>query len=504
METRERWNSRTAFILAAIGSAAGLGNAWRFPYMAAQNGGGAFLVPYFVAILTAGIPLLIAEFTIGHKFQTGAPDAFQRVKKGWSALGWCAITISFVIVTYYAVIMAWVVDYLWYSITTAWGSNPADFFLNKVLQISSGPGELEWFSLPVVIGLLIAWGAIYYCIRNGVKSVSKVVKWTVPLPVIMLGILVIRSVTLPGASEGLNYYLNPDFSKLLDPKVWAAAYGQVFFSLSLAFGVMVAYASYLPKKSDITNNALITAFSNHGISFLAGFAVFGTIGHMAFSKGAAVADVAGTGGIGLAFWVYPEAINLLPFGVVAFSLIFYIMLFTLGIDSAFSLIEGVVAGLDKRGGWNKKKIMRITCLVGFIISFLYATKSGLYWLDIVDRYINNFAIIGVCLFEAIAIGWLFKAKNLRDYVNLSSEVKLGKWYEIMLKFVTPLALATIFIWNIVQEIIDAVNGNLYEGYPLWAIALGGWLMLALVLVISIVLGKRKSPGIVEIQENSLD
>ncbi|WP_427339340.1 sodium-dependent transporter [Caloranaerobacter sp. DY30410] len=492
MQDRERWSTRTAFIFAAIGSAAGLGNAWRFPYMAAQNGGGAFLIPYFIALITAGIPLIITEFAIGHKFQAGAPTAISKIKKSWESLGWLAITASFVIITYYSVIMAWVTDYLWYSLTTAWANAPKDFFFSKVLQISSGPGELGGFSIPVIIGLVLAWGAIYWCIRNGVRSVGKVVKWTVPLPVIMLGILVIRALTLPGAIDGINFYLDPDFSKLLEPKVWASAYGQVFFTLSLATGVMIAYASYLPKKSDITNNAFITVFANCGISFLAGFAVFGTMGYMAFTKGALVSEVAGNGGVGLAFWTYPEAISLLPFGSVIFSLVFFIMLFTLGIDSAFSLIESVVAGLVDKWGWNKKKVVRLTCLMGFIISLIYATKGGLYWLDIVDKYINNFGIVAIGLFEVIAIGWLYKSSKLRSYFNPISEVKLGKWYDVMITVITPIVLGGILIWNIVQEIIDAVNGKFYGGYPLWSIIVGGWLMLAVVIIVSIVLGKTKS------------
>lgn len=500
MEKRGMWNSRTAFVLAAIGSAAGLGNAWRFPYRCAANGGGAFLVPYFVALITAGIPLLIAEFAIGHKFQAGASVTFAKIKKGWSSLGWWAVGAAFVIITYYSVIMAWVIDYLWYSLTNAWGNAPADFFLNKVLRITSGPGELGGFSVPVLIGLVLSWLAIYWCIRDGVKSVSKVVRWTVPLPVIMLGILAIRSLTLPGSIDGISYYLNPDFSVLTDWNVWAAAYGQVFFSLSLAFSVMVAYASYLPKKSDITNNAFITAFANCGISFLAGFAVFGTLGHMALQKGASVAEVAGSGGIGLAFWVYPEAINYLPFGIVIFSLVFFIMLFTLGIDSAFSIIEGVVAAIDDHSKWTKKRIIRITCIIGAAISLLYATKGGLYWLDIVDRYVNDFALIGVGFFEAICIGWVFKAKNIRDHVNPISDIRLGSWYDIMLKYIAPFVLGTTFIMTVVNEIKGAINNTMYEGYPIWACAVGGWIVTIGIIIAAIVLGKKKYTRVEKIEE----
>lgn len=494
MEKRQRWDSRMIFIFAAIGSAAGLGNAWRFPYMAASNGGGAFLIPYFIALVTAGIPILILEFAMGNKFQAGAPTAYGQINEKHETIGWLAIFVSFGIIVYYIVILAWVFDYLWYAVTSAWGNAPADFFLHKVLQISEGPGTLGGFSVPVLIGWVIAWIAVYLSIKDGTKSVGKVVKWTVPLPIIMLGILLIRGITLPGAAEGINYYLAPNFSKLLDPKVWAAAYGQIFFSLSVAFGVMVAYASYLPKKSDITNNAIITALSNCGISFMAGFAVFGTMGYMAMSKGAAIADVAGSGGVGLAFWVYPEAINLLPFGNIIFGLVFFIMLLTLGIDSAFSLVEGVVAGISDKFGTNKKKTTQWVCIVAAAISLIFTTKAGLYWLDITDRYINNFAIIGVALLEAIVVGWIFGVEKLRNFTNEFSEVKLGSWFNILMKYICPFALGIILVWNVIQEIIDINNGTLYEGYPLWAIAVGGWAVLGLIVVVSLIfsIGKSKA------------
>lgn len=492
MGNRQRWNSRTIFVFAAIGSAAGLGNAWRFPYQAATNGGGAFLIPYFIALITAGIPLLIMEFALGHKFQAGAPVAFGTIKKKFEGIGWWAIGVCFIIVTYYSVIMAWVFDYLWYSVKFAWGDAPKEFFLNHVLKITSGPGVLGGFSIPVLIGLIIAWIAIYWTIKDGVKSVGKVVKWTVPLPIVMLGILVIRSVTLDGAIDGINYYLNPDFSKLLNPRVWAAAYGQVFFSLSLAFGIMIAYASYLPKKSDITNNAIITALANCGISFLAGFAVFGTIGYMAMQKGLPVADVAGSGGIGLAFWVYPEAIGLLPVGRVIFALVFFIMLLTLGIDSAFSLVESIIAGIADKWKLNKKKVTKVVVLVGFVVSLLYATKGGLHWLDIVDRYVNDFGIIPVALFEAIVVAWCYSVNKVRDYVNPISEVKLGKWYNVMLKYVTPIVLGAILIMSIIQEIKDVAAGTLYGGYPLWSIIIGGYAVTIVTIVASFIIGTTKT------------
>ncbi|KXS45670.1 Na+-dependent transporter, SNF family [Candidatus Frackibacter sp. WG12] len=347
---RDQWGNRAAFVLAAIGSAAGLGNAWRFPYTAYANGGGAFLIPYFVALFTAGIPLIILEYGLGHKTQQGAPGAFKKIKETWEGLGWWAVLISFVIMSYYGAIMAWIWKYLAGSFSVAWKSGVADYFYKEVLHLSSGPAELGGFSTPVLIGTVVTWALIYFILRNGVTGVGKVVMLTVPLPVILLVVLAVRAVTLPGAIEGLTYYLQPDFSVLTDPQVWLAAYGQVFFSLSLGFGIMIAYASYLPEDSDITNNALITTFANCGISFLAGFGIFGTLGYMAQAKGVAVAEVVDAG-VGLAFVTYPEAISLLPGGPVAqtiFALVFFLILLTLGIDSAFSITESVIAGFDDK------------------------------------------------------------------------------------------------------------------------------------------------------------
>lgn len=492
---RDRWGSRMAFVLAAVGSAAGLGNAWRFPYVCASNGGGAFLIPYFVALITAGIPVLIMEFLLGHKYQGGAPTSLGNFGKASEVLGWFAVFISFVIVTYYTVIMAWVFDYLWYSFKIAWAGNSSGFFFNDILKITDSPWTLGGFSVPVIIGLVLSWIAIYYTIRDGVHSVGKVVKWTVGLPVILLVILAVSGLTLEGAAEGINYYLSPDFSKLADFNVWTAAFGQIFFSLSVGFGVMIAYASYLDKDSDITNNAFMTALANSGVSFLAGFAIFGTLGYMAQATGSTVAEVS-TAGVGLAFVVYPEAISLLPFGAIGqtiFALFFFIALLTLGIDSAFSLVEGTSTAISDKFGANRKKTTIGVIIVGFVISLLYATKAGLYWLDIVDRYVNNFGILIVGFIEILIIARVINVSKVREYINSVSDIKLGKWFEILLGYISPIILGIVLIMTIKNEIMDAINKtNYYGDYPASALVVGGWIMLAVVLIVSLIFASRKT------------
>ncbi|MBO8161007.1 MAG: sodium-dependent transporter [Thermosipho sp. (in: Bacteria)] len=485
---REKWTSRWAFVLAAIGSAAGLGNAWRFPYMAYSNGGGAFYVPYFVALFLAGIPLLMAEFAIGQGLQSSAPKSLGKIRKGAEFVGWWAVITGALITFYYNVIMGYIFNYLYYSFGVAWKEDTSNFFFNKFLQISSGPGELGGLRWPIVIGLALTWLWIYFILRKGTQSVGKTVIWTVPLPVILLLVLGIRGITLEGASQGLNYLFEPNFAKLAQPSVWANAFGQIFFSLSLAFGIMIAYGSYNNKKSDIANNTIITALANSATSYLAGIAVFSVLGYMAFQINSPVSEVA-KGGIGLAFVVYPKAISLFPGGVFIQSIIgiaFFVMLLTLGIDSAFSLVEAVEAANEDKFKVNKKAFLTGFSIFGFICGLLFATQGGLYWLDIVDHFLGIYALLIVGILEAIVIGWVLGAENLREYINSVSEIKVGKWFNFSLKFIIPIVLMFILITNLIDEI-----KNPYEGYPIWALLIGASL-LVITPIVAIVLSKIPS------------
>jgi len=186
------WNSRMAFIMAAVGSAVGLGNLWRFPYIAYNNGGGAFLIPWIIALITAGIPLMRLEFALGYHFKAGAPKAFHSLKKKYSWIGWGTLLVGFVIVCYYAVVMSWALIYLVKSFTVAWGDDAATYFYNDVLGISESIGKIGGIQWTIFLGLVIIWILIYLIIFKGPKIVSKVVMWTVPLPVLLILVFVVR------------------------------------------------------------------------------------------------------------------------------------------------------------------------------------------------------------------------------------------------------------------------------------------------------------------------
>lgn len=481
---RAHWDNRTAFVLAAIGSAIGLGNIWRFPYICYKYGGGAFLIPFFVALLTAGIPLLILEFSIGHRMIGSAPLSFSKISKKLEWLGWFALLVGFGIVCYYAVVMAWSAKYLIHSFTLAWGTETKAFFFDEVLSLSGGVFEVGSPRLWILISLLFCWVCIVFATWKGVKTVGKVVYVTVILPWILVIIFVIRGVTLPGAIDGISYYLTPNFKALLDPEVWHAAYSQIFFTLTVGFGVMIAYASFLPRKSDIVNNALLISLANCATSYVAGFAVFSVLGYYSHVSGSTVANVMSSGPE-LVFVTFPTIINHLPFAKF-FGIFFFLMLLTLGIDSAFSLTEAIVAGVRDKFRWSQRATNITIAGMAFIIGIIFTTRSGLYWLDIVDYFMNNFGLFVVGLLEAIFIGYIYGADKLRKYANDLSELAVGRWWDFLIRYFVPFISLILLIYTLKERLFAP-----YGGYPRIAEFLGGWLVIIIFVVVSILLSSVK-------------
>ena len=498
---RERWDKRQAFIMAAIGSAIGLGNVIRFPYQLAQNGGASFLIPYVVALITTGIPLLALEIYFGIRFQKGPTEALGKVRKNTNFIGWFAVLAGAAMITfYYTVLMGWSVNYMAKSVqglfsgALPWSENSRRFFFNEILKFKETPFSFGALNIGSVIGNLVVWSAVFLVLLKGVKVVGKIVNWTVGIPWIIIIVLIIRGITLEGSGAGLEYYLHFDYHQILEPRVWLAAYGQVFFSLSLGFGVIIAYASYMPKDSDINANAWVISFANCATSFFAGFAIFSTLGYMAAVQGVPVADVAGDPGIGLAFVAYPSAIASLPGGIVTqalFAIAFFFMIFMLGVDTAFSLVETIVTGLKDTFGGKRVKITATVCVVGFLFGFIYCFQNGLIWLDIVDHWMS-WGLMGVGLMEAVLIGWFYNTKKVIVDIDSTSGIKFGTFWIICIKYVTPIILILTFIVNFVNEF-----NKPYEGYNTVALLIGGWGLLITLFFIALLLQKRgdlKNPG----------
>ncbi len=481
---RTQWGSRSGFILAAIGSAVGLGNIWRFPYVAATNGGGAFLLPYLFALISAGIPILILEFAVAHKVKMGASGSFGTISKKMQAFGWFQTFISFGIITYYIVIIGWTINYFTYAIGGRWGTEPADFFFGEFLNISNGALEFGGVNTTMLFALALVWfiniGVLIGGIKKGIEKANKIF---MPLLVVSLLIIVVRGVTLEGAGAGLNYFFKPDFSALLKPSVWIAAYGQIFYSLSIAFGIMITYASYLPDDTDIVNNAFMTGFGNSSFSMLAGIAVFSVIGYMATTSGISVEE-ASAGGIGLAFIVFPKIINALPGLNSLMGMIFFASLIFAGISSSISVLEVVVTSISEKFDMGRKKATLIIGGIGFVCSLIYVTGAGLYILDIVDHVVNNYGIALSGLVEVIFFAWYLRSEDLRGYVNECSDFKVGKWWNFTLRYMTPILLSVMFIFNVYN---DFTLG--YEGYPINALMIYGAGIMCVILLLSAVFTK---------------
>ncbi|HYE67869.1 MAG TPA: sodium-dependent transporter [Anaerovoracaceae bacterium] len=482
---RDRWNSKLGFLLAAIGSAVGLGNIWRFPYTAVENGGGAFLLPYFFAIITAGIPILILEYTIGKTYRGGAPVSLARMNKKFEWLGWFQVMVAFVITVYYVAVIVWVVSYVGFAANQSWGADPTGFFL-EYLGISASALELGGIQMNLVGPFIGIWVVTAFVMYRGIsKGIEIACKIALPALLILTAILVIRGITLPGAVDGINYLFEPKWDRILDSSVWVAAYGQVFFSLSIAFAIMIAYSSYLPKDTDVVNSAFITATANHGFELFAGIGVFSILGHMAYTQGVGVEEVA-AGGVGLAFMVFPAAINSLPAMNGFIGVCFFGALLFAGFTSLISIIQAVISGIADKFELPQKKATTIVIVPAFLISMLFITGAGLNILDIVDAFINNIGVAGAGLIEVFLIGWFFNLETLRKEANQFSNFSIGKWWIYALKIVTVVVLGFMVISNTLGYV---KNG--YGGYASIDVAVFGWGSILICIVVAIILTAMK-------------
>lgn len=503
-QERERWKTRSGFLLATIGSAIGLGNIWRFNYICYKNGGGAFLIPYITALVVAGISLLLLEYAVGHRLGGSAPVAYRKVGPRWEWIGWMTISVAmFGILIYYAVVLAWCVNFLYYSFSLAWGVNPDKFFTSEFLGLTSGPWQLGGIQWHIVAALLLVWFLNWLITFKGIqRGIELACKIFMPLLLLLTIILVVRGVTLPGASKGIAWYLKPDFAALKSADVWQAAFSQIFFSIGVGFGIMIAYASYLPKRSNLTSNAMITAFTNSGFSLFMAFAVFGTLGYMASQTGLDASQVVKSGPT-LAFVVFPEAIRLMPVAPHFFAVLFFLCLLVAGLSSSISIVEGFGSGFMDKFNISRGKVVTWLCVIGFLGGFIYCTGAGLFWLDIVDHFILNYGAVPLAVVECVAFGWVIKgmvagrkergAQLLTSHINSVSETKTGSWWKVAIMGIIPAILVTFTVLGLVEVFTKG-----YEGYPISALVLIGLGSILLMLILAWVFTLRPwaKPGTV--------
>lgn len=477
-QPREQWTGQVGFILAAIGSAVGLGNIWRFPGVAYENGGGAFLIPYLVALLTAGIPILFLDYAVGHRFRGAAPTAFRRLGgprgRPLEALGWFQVAICFAISLYYTVVIAWALSYFVFSFDLRWGDDTAGFLVGDYLQVSD-PGFSLTFVPSVLIPLAVIWIAVIVVLALGVaRGVQRVNVIFLPLLVVAFTALVVRALFLDGAAEGLNALFTPDFSALADPNVWIAAYSQIFFSLSIAFGIMITYASYRRRRSNLTTPGLVVAFANSSFEILAGIGVFATLGFFAFQQGIAVGELEGLTGVGLSFITFPAIVSQMPGGPI-FGILFFGSLTMAGFTSLLSVLQVVSAGFQEKFGLTPRQAaVRVGGVAAVLSILLFSTTTGLLALDTVDNWANNIGIVLSAVLASVFAFWVLrKGGELRHHLNSVSTFRVGGIWTVLAGILAPVILGYMLISRIVTLIVDG-----YEGYPSWYLLALGWGMLA--------------------------
>ncbi len=442
-ENRSSFSGKIGFVLAAAGSAVGLGNIWRFPYLAAKYGGGIFLLVYLVLALTFGFALMTAEIALGRKSGLSAVEMFGKLDKKYAFVGYLASLVPMIILPYYSVIGGWVIKYLAAFTTGSVQAAAGDAYFTDFISSTGEP--IVWFLVFIGLTALI----VLFGVEKGVEKVSK---FMMPVLVILSLGIAIYSMCIPGAMEGVIYYIKPDFSKFSATTVLAAM-GQLFYSMSLAMGIMITYGSYMKKDVNLENSVKQIELFDTGIAFIAGLMVIPAV--FAFSGG----DEAALGkGPGLMFVTLPKVFESMRGGAVIGSA-FFIMVFFAALTSSISLMETVVSIFQDKFKWNRK----VTCLVVFIGSVLIGLPSslgfglwghitiiGLSFLDFFDFISNSVLMPVVAFLTCIFVGYVIKPKAVIEEVELSGAFKRKKLFVWVIKYFAPICILLILISSVLD------------------------------------------------------
>jgi len=430
---REKWSSQIGFLLAGIGSAVGLGNIWRFPYIVGQNGGGAFLIPFLISVFLFGIPLMLLEFSAGRQFKGSVVSSLKRIRRKLAWVGYAVVFVSIAVLSYYLVITGWTLAFF--------------IFALQGRELSFETFTQTYYS-PVffVIVTLVTSIVVMKGIRKGIEKTSRLM---VPILGFLLLLMVIYALTLPNAMEGIEFYLTPDFSKLTDISVWAAAFGQAFFSLSVGLGILLTYGSYLEEKTNLAGSSATIAVFDLLISFMSGLVVFSIV----FSFGFEVAA-----GPKLAFSTLPKIFEEIPYGFFV-SIAFFLLLFSAALTSSISMLEvGVAALVDELKTSRFKATSLISGIIlalGFPAAFSYS-KANLQLLskpvlDLMDETFGSMGIPLMSLLLSISITWFLDNDVLVEQINRRARWKIGKTVVLLTKYLIPIVLSYVLITEILQH-----------------------------------------------------
>ncbi|SES37953.1 sodium-dependent transporter [Salipaludibacillus aurantiacus] len=441
---RERWASKMGFILAAVGSAVGLGNIWRFSYVTGESGGAAFLLIYVLCIFLVGLPVLIAEFSIGRRGQADAVGAFNNIAPGkpWIIGGILGVLTSFLILSFYGVIAGWVVYFLYSYLTGAAGAveegGYADFFVNFIGG-STGPVFWQFLFMAIVIGI------VFFGVKKGIELSNRIF---MPLLAIILIVLAGYSLTLDGAGEGLSFLFTPDWSAFGEPSVYAAAVGQAFFTLSLGMGAMITYSSYLPKDTKLPSAAGNVVVLDTLFAIIAGIVIFPAVFTFAVEPDA---------GPALIFIVLPEVFNQMGTGGTVFAILFFFLVAIAALSSAISLLEVSVSYVMRQMNMNRRKA---TLLAGIVVTLFGIpsalsqggplsefTLFGLPFLDLIDTITDQYTLPLGGMVIALFVGWGWNKVDALKETGLT-DTTIGTVWLWFIRLIAPAGIAWILLLNL--------------------------------------------------------
>lgn len=442
-ENRSSFTGKIGFVLAAAGSAVGLGNIWRFPYLAAKYGGGIFLLVYLALAVTLGFVLVCAEIALGRKTGQSPINAFKSLDKRFTFVGWLAAIIPAIILPYYSVIGGWVAKYLTVFASGGMQAAATDGFFDAFIASPIEP--LGWFFL--FIGLT---AVIVLCgVEKGVEQVSKVM---MPVLVVLTVFIAVYAMFMPGALQGVVYYLKPDFSHFSATTVLAAM-GQLFYSMSIAMGIMITYGSYMKKDINIESSVKQIELFDTGIAFLAGLMI--VPGVFAFSGGDAAALNKGPG---LMFVTLPKVFQSMTGGAII-GAVFFLMVLLAALTSSISLMETVVSVLRDKLGWGRKTscfaVLAFSLLLGIPSSLGFGlwgdfSVAGLSILDMFDFVSNSVLMPITAILTCIFVGYIIGTKSLTDEIELSGTFKRKKMFEVFIKYIAPICILLILITSVLD------------------------------------------------------
>lgn len=438
---RGSFSNKMGFVLAAAGSAVGLGNLWRFPYLAAKYGGGIFLLVYLILAVTLGFTLMITEIAIGRKTGLSAIGAFKALDKRFNFVGYLACVVPFIITPYYCVIGGWVVKYFAAFLTGQGSAAAGDEYFNGFISQATAP--VFWFALYILLTAVV----VIFGVEKGIEKASRIM---MPLLIVLIIGVSIFCITRPGAGAGVKYYLLPDFSRFSATTVLAAM-GQLFYSMSLAMGIMITYGSYMKKDSSLEQSVRQIEIFDTVVAFLAGLMIIPSV--FVFSGG----DEAALGkGPSLMFVTLPKVFESISFGGVIGAAFFLLVLFA-ALTSSISLMETNVSIVRDKFGWSRKKSTLIITLyvliLGSIVSLGFGPLSfikitGLGLLDFFDFLSNSVLMPIVAILTCVCIGHFIGSKTVEDEVEINGPFKVKKFYRIMLKWIAPICLVLILIFAV--------------------------------------------------------